>query len=270
MLHHEDPLPTDALGSAAEPAAQVRVTAEELARAVARYQARREEAAQRLEGTLTLGEAVQELGLDMTPEELLAEVQSERTVPQAPKKAKKPRFGIVSGIGAVLLFGSVLMMAFTQESAPPPAPMPIISVPGPLVSHSVTAPTTILVQDANGPKPVLRTLGEIPDGRPVQAALDQTNLYVKFVGFSDPTTSWTLIKHGGRVYVRAWIPAMSPKAMQTSAVNLYHHKSLVPSGIAPQAVTIPIDGIQCSPGVGDDDMIDAQHIQPDSHFNESW
>ncbi len=60
------------------PAAQTRIKTEELARAVAAIEARRQGEAQALVGTLVIGEAVEELSLDMTPEEILAEVRSQQ------------------------------------------------------------------------------------------------------------------------------------------------------------------------------------------------
>ncbi len=273
MLRHEDssePLP---LQNGNAPASQVRVTAEELARAVARSQARREAAAQRLEGTLTIGEAVQELGLDVTPEELLAEVQAERAVQQTPPGAAKPRWGIVAaGLCALVLLGSGLGLMTHRTSSSVPGEMPAIRTITVSQSPSLiflSAPDAVLVQDSSGPQSVLRTLGEVPDGRPVRAALNQTETQAAFAGFSDPGTSWTLIKYGGRVYVRAWIAAMSPTALRTSAVSLYRDRPLVPSGVAPQAVTLPVNGFQVTPG-GDDDTLVTQHVRPDAHFAEAW
>jgi hypothetical protein len=60
------------------PAAQMRIKTEELARAVAAIEARRQGEAQALVGTLVIGEAVEELSLDMTPEEILAEVKAQQ------------------------------------------------------------------------------------------------------------------------------------------------------------------------------------------------
>lgn len=73
MLDHQDQN-----SEQEQPAAQVRVNSEELARALAAIEARRQEEAQRLEGTVVLGDVVQVLQLDITPEELLAEVQAQR------------------------------------------------------------------------------------------------------------------------------------------------------------------------------------------------
>ena len=59
-------------------AAQVRVTPHELAQATAIIEARQEAQARHLADTIALGQAVQQLGLAATPEELLAEVQALR------------------------------------------------------------------------------------------------------------------------------------------------------------------------------------------------
>lgn len=62
----------------ANPAAQARVTPEELAQAVARIEARQAAQARRLEATIPIGQAVEELGLGLAPEEILAEIEAQR------------------------------------------------------------------------------------------------------------------------------------------------------------------------------------------------
>jgi hypothetical protein len=135
---------------------------------------------------------------------------------------------------------------------------------------SVTAVGTILVQDTRGASPVLRTLQEIPDGIPVHCGLTQTDGHATFVDFSNPNSAWTLMKHGGQVYVCGWIPNMSAQAIQTSGVTLYDRKELVPAGAAPRPVSLRLDSIQAIPGQGDDEMIVAQKVQPDAHFGDRW
>lgn len=73
MLEHQE-----ANSESSQPAAQVRVKSEELARALASIEARRQEEARQLEGTVVIGDVVQELQLDATPEEIFAEVQAQR------------------------------------------------------------------------------------------------------------------------------------------------------------------------------------------------
>ena len=78
MLQHEEPVPN---------AAQERVGADELARAIAAIEGRRQEQAKGLAGTLSIGEAVRELDLDATPDEVWAEVRAQRAQVQTPTPA---------------------------------------------------------------------------------------------------------------------------------------------------------------------------------------
>lgn len=59
-------------------AAHARVTPEELAQAVARIEARQAEQAKREAATIPIGQAVEELGLGIAPEDILAQVQEQR------------------------------------------------------------------------------------------------------------------------------------------------------------------------------------------------
>lgn len=59
-------------------AAHARVTPEELAQAVARIEARQAEQARREAATIPIGQAVEELGLGIAPEDILAQVQEQR------------------------------------------------------------------------------------------------------------------------------------------------------------------------------------------------
>ena len=72
----------------AQPAAQKRVTAEELAAAINALEADRQREASRLAGTVEIGAVVEEMGLDATPEEVWAQVQRQREA--AAEKAAIP------------------------------------------------------------------------------------------------------------------------------------------------------------------------------------
>lgn len=192
MLHHEEPenAVTPPGQAAALPAAQVRVTAEEFARAVARHQARREEAAKHLEGTVSLGEAVQELNIDITPEELLAEVQASRAAqkqaaPIVPGTPHRRRRGFaVASAGLLMAFFSVYSLRMSGGHYPiTPETVPAVvdrSAPNTPSVVPVTAAGTILVQDTRGGSPVLRTLQELPDGVPGRCSLTQTDGHTTF------------------------------------------------------------------------------------------
>ncbi len=91
--------------SAADPgltAAQTRVNPQELADALKALQAHQEEAARHLDDTLPIGEALRELNLDATPEEVLAEVQAQRA--GTGKRGRRSRVKAARlTLGAVLL-----------------------------------------------------------------------------------------------------------------------------------------------------------------------
>lgn len=248
-------------------AARVRVTTRELADAMASLQARKEAAARRMEGSIPLGEAIQELQLDATPEELLAEVQAQRA--RVPKPARSSVWAML----AALVPASVFLIGFTvahlsDGASAPPAPI-MVSTPTPS-TLTISAPPATLVQDNSGPTPVLRTLGEVQNERPVLCALSQTDSSVAFVNFSNPASTWTLIKHDGRVYVRGWMANMSRQAMATGDVEFFSRKADVVLGSAPIPVTLRLDRLRCLPGHGDDAAIVARGVRPDSHFREVW
>lgn len=75
MLQHE---PQEQEQPAPPPAAQIRVTSEELAQAINALEASKDEAARHLAGTVPIGEVVAELKLEATPEEVWAQVQRQR------------------------------------------------------------------------------------------------------------------------------------------------------------------------------------------------
>jgi len=103
MLRQEDPHPNSDTASAA----QTRVTPEELAHAIASLEARKLEEVRLQENTIPIGQAVRELNLDATPEEVLAEVRAQR---QAQAATPSPTQASPS--------------AAHTPPAPPPIPVP--------------------------------------------------------------------------------------------------------------------------------------------------
>ena len=249
-------------------AAQVRVTPQELASALARLEARREEGQQHQEGTVALGEAVQELGLPVTPEELLREVQAGRAQAQTPPRQKHPARS--AGIGAVAAAAITLLggtLVFLVRSAPPqPAQIAVVAPTTPLAAP-ITLPDSLLVRDADN-RMVL--LSEVADNRPVLCNLTATDQATAFAPFTPASLHWTLIKHGDRVYLRGWIADMSPAALRSSPVEIHPVRAYVATGLHPVPVTLPVDGFTSTPGLTNDDMISATGVKPDEHFGEKW
>ncbi len=245
------------------PAASVRVTPEELAAALARLEARQGER----EGTIPLGDAVQELGLNATPEELLREIEAGR----ARQRADHPRTRLARAgqaaaaalIGGLLLLGG--LFAFRGEAPAPPA---AIVAPAPATPQAaISIPDTLLVRRPDGK---MALLSEVTDGQPVLCDLAATNTGATLANWSSGDGHWTLIKHGGRVYLRGWIMDMSDTALRSTDVEFHPLAYYVASGLHPVRVTVPLDGFQSLPGLTSDDMISASHVVPDGHLKEKW
>jgi len=261
MLRHDDNSESTAPPS---PAAQVRVTPQELAAALARLEARQGG----LDGTIPLGDAVQELGLNATPEELLREIEAGRARQQAshPKTrlAKAGRAAAALTCGGLLLLGG--LFAFRGEAPAPPA---AIAVPAPTTPQAapISIPDDLLVRR---PDHKMALLSEVPDGQPILCLLAGTENGARLTDFAPSTSHWTLIKHGGKVYVRGWIGDMSDNALRSTVVEVHPLAYYVASGLHPIPVTLPLGGFQSPPGLTGDNMISAGHVVPDGHLKEKW
>jgi ABC-type Na+ efflux pump permease subunit len=145
MLKHETETVPE-YQSPSQPAEHVRVTPEELAAAIASVEARKEQ----LAGTISLGDAVNELNLSATPEELLAAVEAKRRAVQqqtavknntkhSQGQATKVLTGFVIGFTLMIMLLGFLFTA-RQVSAPaPPITIPFESPQGITVTPSPEA-----------------------------------------------------------------------------------------------------------------------------------
>ena len=214
---HPEEQPTDA--------ARVRVKPDELARAVAAVQARKEAEARYLAETVAIGETVQDLGLDLTPEEVLAEIEAQRTetrpIPcrsarrSCPSRSRvrrptarccPPSWWSSSAASSWPVWAACSSYRSTSRavqsatlSPPPPlysspfhyAPAaPGLSAAGPLLSSRASRRAAIPCD----PRAIGPLLMEYPRHAYTVASADHP-----------AEGAWTLIKHGGRLYVRGWI-----------------------------------------------------------------
>lgn len=257
---------------AALTAAEVRVGAKELADAVAALQARKEEAARRVEGTIPIQEAIDELHLDATPEEILAEVRAQRGARANGQHRLRRRLAPLLGVGVVLI-GWAIHEARTGP-AEPPGTTATIAVTSPTITPLPAVPLTIApdarlqVQTASGPS--LWTLAEIPDDRPFRARLrdDRSG----FDSFLISPGDWTLVKHNGRLYVRGWIDAMSPRALEQTAVEIRNNGTYVAGQQKVIHVTLALDNFRSQTGTSfpSGSAIQATGVRLDRHAWEKW
>ena len=257
MLKHEDHLETPA-----QTAAQARVTPQELAAALARLEARQGG----LDGTIPLGDAVQELGLNATPEELLREIEAGRarhqTSSSLTRRAKAGLAGAAALIGVPVLLGGL----FTLRSgvSPPPAPVATLAVAAApqAVPKPISLDSNLPVRDTSG-KLVL--LSEVGDNQPVHCRYFDGRFLQS--NPQDNYESWELIKHDGQVYVRGQILKMSPKVFLSEGVDVTTVGD-DPAFAIP--ITLPVKGFNVVPGAGSYVEFHALNIHLDKHAYEKW
>lgn len=222
-------------------AAEARVTASELAGALASLESRKAASG----GTLPLGEAIAELSLDATPEELLAEVEAQRAqIGEVTRRLSvgRQRSGLVASMAALLLLSGVMALGTVALTGSPSVPR--------VVESDTSFQGKILVRDqSDNGDPLVRTLAEVPAGRTVRASADAVYWSAVFreshVGpgrpFSQTESSltWPVVKLGGELYVRGWVrERLSNEAARLTTVAVYNTPDTPTLGPHPIPVTV--------------------------------
>ena len=253
MLKHEENSVVSSL-----PAAQVRVTPQELAAALARIEARQGEQ----EGTIPLGDAVQELGLNTTPEELLREIEAGRARSHQNRRRAPLLRGNTLGVGAVfslalLMFGG--MAHFLRTPVPPPPSVAVSA--SQVVPKPISLDPNLLVGDETGKLVVLSEVGE---NQPVHCSYGEGG----FQQYSPDGSgsSWVLIKHGGQVYVRGLMPRISEQALRRDGTDI----SIIDSSGFVVPITLSLNGFEIMPEVGSNVEFHAVNIHLDKYAYEKW
>jgi hypothetical protein len=267
LLKHKDSPETQP-----QSAAQVRVTPEELASAIARLEARKDASQRNLAGTIHIGEAVEQLGIEATSEEVFAEVRAGRAITPKRRAALWDRVWLTASVGMAFFGVAVSSWHFygtgnpigqvamndvqstqTQESLP-------LSIQA--TGLPIHADPNLLVADASH-KIVM--LSEVSDNRPVSSLLEDEGL-TSYHGGSVPGYFWTLIKHDGRVYLRGWTARISKQAMQKEGVDV----SAVRDASFTVPITLPVSDFVLLPSDNGDIMLHTHEAILDSHTYEKW
>ena len=229
--------------------AEVRVRPEELAKALAAIEARREQSSREAAETIPIGEAVQQFGFDVTPAEVWAEVQAGR-VREAGRGTRHRRKHLrwAAGLGAALLALGGLGYARTHSYSDPseqasPAAAPPVKQPN-VTNQNIR----VTAHTPNGP--LVELLSEVPDGHPMRSTYDDASKITPgYLGRSSgrPTipgyvdAPWTLIKYGGKVYLRGWSKSrVSPGALAADGMTVYSDRAAAGANAVP--VTLRIGG----------------------------
>ena len=201
-------------------AAQTRVTPQELAEAVAKLEARREAEHQQRAETIPIGEAVHQLNLPTSSEELLMEVEALRK--ERVRKAQQERYAQACKRA---YFGMFACAAFL-----------VIAVLGAInlrLRHRLNEAAQSFT-----PLPI-KSLSQVPDNVPVHVSSDALGLLASGlttldkvfvdtrVGTGDKSATmfnneWTLLKSSNGLYVRTWATAdMALRAANNEAAVVF-------------------------------------------------
>ncbi len=249
MMKHED-----TPHAQSSPAAQVRVTPEELAAAITALQLRKEGQP----GTIAIGDAVDELGLDVTPEEVLAEVQTRRQLkPKKPRSRTWDRAVLALGLVGITLGFAADRDAFLHLRGG----SGVAQVSRTLPPISLTAAPNLTVSNRFGK---IMMLSEVGNDQPVRCAFDSSSS--TFASYLPYGPSWTLIKHGGRLYVRGWMMQESAELIKYYGVDV---RTTNANGVG-VPVTFSIDSLKVVPGASDGQRLQSKTVDFDRHAYEKW
>ena len=272
------------------PAAQIRVRREEFARAISALEARRQEEARYLEGTVAVEDTLRELQVDVSTEEVMQQIEAQRAgyaADEEPRRVLDPDkvtdFKLVSSIILVPLLAVFLWVTLYHAVS---TPYPLVSAP------SVSPPASTRIAPSWMPPPmmpldatqweagesgfnassVLKPLSQVPDNQPVHCNSGSLGMllgtYVRQrldrpydpshpLGTRDPAVlarsdqlfdvratsrkPWILIKHDGRLYLRAWVAAKFTQAQaEVSIVTLHSSPRSFDPGVHPVQITLPL------------------------------
>ena len=264
-------------------ASGARVTPEELSQALGAIEQRKQAEASRLAGTIPIDEAVSELQLDSTPDEIWAEVQAQRAKALAvqheeEQQEQADRLARVARKAARREQAALLAQ---QQAAVPrrrggrgwtrllvPAVVVWVLVHNGVIPHFWSHPTHVAA-------PIPRLLAQVPDGREVYAddsALVQISegKPASQITVSENATGnrWGMVKIGGHVYLRGYIAnTASLQPLGGKALNVYNDdNSGELDGEKTSNITLRVDNIPLQKSGGDDGFseVTVPDFQPDS------
>ena len=258
MLKNQDTVPEPPIS-----VSKARVTPEELTAALAVIEKRRQAEAARVAGTIPLDEAISELHLDSTPDEIWTEVQKQRS--QA-SETRSEQANQAPGIQPFMAFQRQKRRRFWRRLIPATFLCYGLSYFG-ILPHSWSGTTRSA--------PVLRPLAQVPIGAEVYA--DDTALAQAAAGkpLTQITVSenaagnrWRLVKIGAHVYLRGYIVSTdSLQSLQGKPLSLYSDdNSGGLFGKTVSTITVRVDSIplQKSGGYTGFSEVTIPNFQPDA------
>ena len=246
MLKHQDntELPP-------QPAANVRVTSEELVAALASLQIHKEGQS----GTIAIGDAVEELSLEAAPADILREVVLRReSLQQCRMAARRKRKWVISACLGLFCLGGLGIYSVTGSEINVSSQM----IPG---KEPYVLEPKIIALNSPKSKPVVSTLAEAPEGKTIFCSPEAIEILAmcrhwqmgpeREIYSSATNLNWPVVKHGKEIYIRGWIQVpFSKAASKLTEVDVYNRPSLPQLGSHPQQITLKLDQRTSMVGLG--------------------
>ncbi len=216
-------------GGYVSPVANLRATPQEIAQAVAALEAQKMQTSQM--DTVAIGDAIRQLGLNVTPQELYAEIYRQQAQERNSQAAFTPQVAAVQtqttrrrtqigmapwivvaccGVMASMFFftrltaqrriassDAMMMQAVANEMDAPPQAV-IAGMPPPPMNLSFEIPASEVTNDQPG-YATLDQLYEMANGKEQAQVIVRSNQEITFGG-----PQWKLIRRNGELLVRGW------------------------------------------------------------------
>ncbi len=254
----------------ASPAYRARVTPQEFVEALAAIETRNDAQAEHQASTLTLGEMVDQLSIEVTPEQLLDEIKAARAastnVVAAPerKRWRGSRMLIPVSIAMNLLFVIMLLrwlaapVGQLPQNIPPVAEaMPATTVAATLATNAVQSDLTLNDAMQLG-TPVSVSLDDL---RKIAKSPEQATHWKKQFSPADSNSSgWTLVHLEDGWYVRGWRSTAEHFTVQSVEVhgqtNNFFAQQIDSAG---KQLTVPVSAFK--------QIRDPEWVWTGGHFN---
>ena len=295
-----------------QPIAQIRVKREEFARAISALEARRQAEAQFLEGTVAVADTLRELQVDASTEEVMQQIEAQRAgyaVEEKPRRVwDRDKITDLKLIGGIVLVPLLVILLCATLYRPLVATniaarMGVTSDTSLWMSPSmIPSGVTERQIDEGGfnASSVLKSLSQVSDNQPVHCntrSLEALFSSDRGLARNEPLNStvlagsnqefdvrpglrkpWTLIKHEGNLYLRAWVAVKFTKAqVQGHFITLHSSPRSFDPGVQPVPITLPVSfrpyfgSFVSSPfGLYSASSLGVSQVNIDQHAWEKW
>ncbi|HZO87034.1 MAG TPA: hypothetical protein VFB38_01755 [Chthonomonadaceae bacterium] len=253
MLRHEETMEQE------PPAAQVRVSPQELAQAVATVEARKEAETRRQMDTIPIGEAVQQLGLYVSPEEVLAEIKGQRAsaaIAAAATRKRRRRLTLTGALLTLSLAANLLLVTLLLSVNNRPMPAPDMAPATPFTETLPYGQRRLSdVADNEVVYSNLYAIHELNQGKQPSEVLVSTE--------TGNTNQWALVKLNDKLYVRGLATPGTVVMEGTRKFNLLSGPSntlLMGGGLVPKTVPVEEFKAKLDPDYADQNGVEAVYI----------